>query len=48
MRSGTVGALTITRVNGSPVMEPGGSDHVQAALEAAGFGLTPRGYRVPR
>ena len=48
VKSGTVGALTITRVNGSPVMEPGGSDHVRRALEAAGFGLTPRGYRVPR
>ena len=48
VRSGTVGALTITKVNGSPVMEPGGSEHVRRALEAAGFGLTPRGYRVPR
>ena len=48
VKSGTVGALTITKVNGSPVMEPVGSDHVRRALEAAGFGLTPRGYRVPR
>jgi ATP-dependent Lhr-like helicase len=48
VKSGAVGALTITRVNGSPVMEPGGSDHVRRALEEAGFGLTPRGYRVPR
>ena len=48
VKSGTVGALTLTKVNGAPVMEPGGSDHVRKALEAAGFGLTPRGYRVPR
>jgi ATP-dependent helicase Lhr and Lhr-like helicase len=48
VRSGAVGALTISRVNGSAVMEPGGPDQVKRALEAAGFGLTPRGYRIPR
>jgi hypothetical protein len=48
VKAGTVGALTLTKVNGTPVMEPGGSDHVRKTLEAAGFGLTPRGYRVPR
>ena len=46
VKSGTVGARTITKVNGSPVMEPIGSDQVRRALEVAGFGLTPRGYRV--
>jgi ATP-dependent Lhr-like helicase len=48
VRSGSIGALTISRVNGSPVMELPASDDVRCALEAAGFGLTPRGYRVPR
>jgi ATP-dependent Lhr-like helicase len=48
VKAGTIGALTLTKVNGTPVMEPGGSDHVRKTLEAAGFGLTPRGYRVPR
>ena len=48
VRAGTVGALTIRTVNGVAVMEPGGSAPVRAALEEAGFALTPRGYRVPR
>jgi ATP-dependent Lhr-like helicase len=48
VRSGMVGILTITKVNGSPVMELGTSDLVRSALDAAGFTLTPRGYRVPR
>jgi ATP-dependent Lhr-like helicase len=48
VRSGGIGALTISKVNGSPVMELPASDPVRGALEAAGFGLTPRGYRVPR
>jgi ATP-dependent helicase Lhr and Lhr-like helicase len=48
VKDGRVGSLTITRVNGSSVMELGGSDRVRRALETAGFALTPRGYRVPR
>ncbi len=48
VRSAAIGPLTITRVNGSEVMEPGTSDHVRQVLETAGFALTPRGYRVPR
>jgi len=48
VRSGTVGPLTILRVNGCPVMEPGAPGGVKTALETAGFTLTPRGYRVPR
>ena len=47
-RAGAVGALTISRVNGTPVMELGGSDEVKRALEEGGFALTPRGYRLPR
>ncbi|HYN56982.1 MAG TPA: DEAD/DEAH box helicase [Motilibacterales bacterium] len=48
VKAGTVNGLTISRVNGTAVMEPGGPGHVKRALEDAGFGLTPRGYRVPR
>ena len=48
VRAGTVGPLTITRINGSPAMESGTSDGVTAALQDAGFTLTPKGYRVPR
>jgi ATP-dependent Lhr-like helicase len=48
VKAGTVCGLTISRVNGTAVMEPGGPGHVKRALEDAGFGLTPRGYRVPR
>ncbi len=47
-RAGVVGALTISRVNGTPAMELGGSDEVRTALEEGGFALTPSGYRLPR
>jgi ATP-dependent Lhr-like helicase len=48
VRSARIGALTISKVNGSSVMQEPASDPVRRALEAAGFTLTPRGYRVPR
>ena len=48
VRAETVGPLTITRINGSPAMEPSASGEVTAALEEGGFTLTPKGYRVPR
>ncbi len=48
MDAGTVGALTITRANGLPVMAPESPAAVRTALTGAGFALTPRGYRVPR
>ncbi len=48
VRSGSVGALTITRVNGSPAMDETAGTAVTGALRSAGFVLTPKGYRVPR
>ena len=48
VRAGAIGALTITRINGSPAMDSGAPSVVTAALENAGFTLTPKGYRVPR
>jgi ATP-dependent Lhr-like helicase len=48
VRAGTVGPVTITRVNGRPAMEPGSSGGATTALLEAGFALTPTGYRVPR
>ncbi len=46
VRRGSVGPLTVERVDGRPVL---GSDHpVVAALSAAGFHLSPRGLRLRR
>ncbi len=48
VRTGSVGTLTITRVNGSAAMDEAATDDVTDALVAGGFVLTPKGYRVPR
>ncbi|MBB1013476.1 hypothetical protein G6014_14535, partial [Dietzia kunjamensis] len=44
VKSGAVGALTVTTLGGEPVHT---SPHA-AAFEAAGFGITPKGLRIRR
>ncbi|MBB0994288.1 DEAD/DEAH box helicase, partial [Dietzia sp. SLG510A3-40A3] len=44
VKSGAVGALTVTTLGGEPVHT---SSHA-AAFEAAGFGITPKGLRIRR
>ena len=44
--AGRVASILVERVDGVPVLHPGGPSPVAAALAEAGFARTPRGLRL--